>query len=376
MLSFRKLAGPGELLTIESSEPRHVEFTLRARSDSMVAYGTLDVSDGDSPRVSGPSLAALGRNVPVASLRIDAAVRTRAVNGTAALLDSFYVFPAIAKRMSDSVRARLTRGAYDSYGSGPGFAMRLNRDLGEIAHDRHLRIGYSVRVRPPQNAQAATPITTTAERLSEERREMDKVNCGFQRADVLDGNVGYVKFDMFADPEVCGATAQAAMSFVAGTRALIIDLRENHGGRARMVAFIASYLFDHRTHLNDLWTRSTDSTQEFWTSDSVPGRRFGSEKSIYVLTAARTFSGGEELAYDLKALKRATIVGETTGGGAHPVSDHRIDDHFTIGVPWGKAINPVTHTNWEGVGVEPDVKVSALEALATAQRLLQQSALP
>lgn len=376
ILSFRKMTGPGDLLSIESSEPRHIEFTLRERSDSMVGYGTMDVSIGEPVRVTGPALEALGRNVPATALRINAPTRTRVVDGSAALLDSFYVSPAVAKRMGDSVRARLARGVYDSYETGPGFAMRLNRDLGEIAHDKHLRVDYSVRILPPQRAQSATlrTITTkTAEEVSQERREMDRINCGFRRAEELDGNVGYLKFDMFADPNICGQTAVAAMNFVAGTRALIIDLRENHGGAPGMVALIASYLFDHRTHLNDLWTRSTDHTQEFWTEDSVPGRRFGGEKPVYVLTAARTFSGAEEFAYDLKALKRATIVGETTGGGAHPVRDRRVDDHFIIGVPFARAINPVTHTNWEGVGVEPDVKVAASEALATAQKLLRET---
>lgn len=204
------------------------------------------------------------------------------------------------------------------------------------------------------------------------RREMDEINCGFRKAEQLDGNVGYLKFNMFAPPEICGPTASAAMNFLAGTRALILDLRDNGGGSPSMVAFVASYLFDRRTHINDLWTRRTDSTQEFWTQDSVPGRRFGGEKPVYVLTSANTFSGAEEFAYDLKTLKRATIVGETTGGGAHPVRGRRIDDHFMIGVPFARAINPITHTNWEGVGVEPDVKVSASEALATAQKLLRQ----
>jgi C-terminal processing protease CtpA/Prc len=139
-----------------------------------------------------------------------------------------------------------------------------------------------------------------------------------------------------------------------------------------MVAYVSSYLFSTRTHLNDLWTRRTGATQEFWTRDDIPGRRFGGEKPVYVLTSARTFSGAEEFTYNLKSLKRATIIGETTGGGAHPVSGHRIDDHFMIGVPFARAVNPITHTNWEGVGVTPDVKVPAADALATALKLIRE----
>ena len=161
------------------------------------------------------------------------------------------------------------------------------------------------------------------------------------------------------------------MNFVAVSRALIVDLRENGGGSPAMVAYISSYLFDSRTHLNNLWTRRTDRIDEFWTRD-VSGRRFGGEKPVYVLTSSRTFSGAEEFSYNLKSLKRATIIGETTGGGAHPVSGHAIGDHFMMGVPFARAINPITKTNWEGTGVAADVKVPAADALTTALNLTRE----
>ena len=201
---------------------------------------------------------------------------------------------------------------------------------------------------------------------------MDAENCGFRKAEVLDGNVGYLKFDFFANPDLCGATASAAMNFLASTRALIIDMRENSGGSPPMVALVASYLLPPHTHINDLWTRSTDSTEQFFTRDSVAGRHYGVDKPVYMLTSHDTFSGGEEFTYDLKTQQRATIIGETTGGGAHPVRGRRIDDHFMIGVPFARAINPITRTNWEGTGVEPDIKVPADQALAKAQELVRQ----
>ena len=227
---------------------------------------------------------------------------------------------------------------------------------------------------PPDESRpvAAPPPAPSPEDQAREREFLDRINCGFVKAEQLPGNVGYLKFNMFADVDLCATTASAAMTFLAGTRALVIDMRENGGGSPGMVAFVSSYLFDRRTHLNDLWTRRTGKTEEFWTRDSVPGRRFGGEKPIYVLTSARTFSGAEEFTYNLKTLKRATIVGETTGGGAHPVAGHRIDEHFMIGVPYARAINPITHTNWEGVGVKPDIIVPANDALATAQKLLRE----
>ena len=373
-IGFREQTGGFDLLTIERSEPRHLEFTVRERKGPTTAYGLLDVSTADPVRVTTRRLQAMGPNASAAALRIDAVARARAVAGAAALLDTFYVFPDVAKRMGDSLRARLARKEYDNYANGITFAMRLNDDLADIAHDKHLRVNYSARSLPPDEPRpvGAPPRAPSPEDQAREREFLDRINCGFVKAEQLPGNVGYLKFNMFADVDQCATTASAAMTFLAGTRALIIDMRENGGGSPGMVAFVSSYLFDRRTHLNDLWTRRTGKTEEYWTRDTVPGRRFGGEKPIYVLTAPRTFSGAEEFTYNLKTLKRATIVGETTGGGAHPVAGHRIDEHFMIGVPFARAVNPITHTNWEGVGVKPDIMVPANEALATAQKLLSE----
>jgi len=150
--------------------------------------------------------------------------------------------------------------------------------------------------------------------------------------------------------------------------AIIFDLRDNGGGDPKMIAFISTYLFGEATHLNDLYNRKEDSTTQYWTMPYVPGKRL-TGKPVFVLTSKRTFSGAEEFSYNLKNLKRATIIGETTGGGAHPVSGHRVDDHFMIGVPFAKAVNPISKTNWEGTGVEPDVKVPADEALDVAKKM-------
>jgi hypothetical protein len=136
-----------------------------------------------------------------------------------------------------------------------------------------------------------------------------------------------------------------------------------------MVAFLTSYLFGPRpVHLNDFYSRTTNQTRQSWTLPYVPGRRL-TDTDAYVLTSARTFSGGEEFTYNLKHLKRATVVGETTAGGAHTVFGRRINSQFMVGVPSGRPINAVTGTNWEGVGVEPDVKVPADRALKVAHLL-------
>lgn len=376
VLRFRQATGGFALLTIERSEPRHITFTLQRERNPTTVYGELELTATDPPRTDGPMLQALGPGVTVAALGIDSDTRRRVIDRAAALIDSLYVFPDVARRMGDSLRARLARGAYDGYTNGMTFARALHRDLREIANDRHLDVMFSARPFPPRAPEGSAPRTPSAEERARLREALDENNCGFDKLERLDGNVGYLKFDTFEDPDLCGATAAAAMTFLAGTRALVIDLRENGGGTPGMVALVASYVFDQRTHLNDLWTRHTGQTQEFWTQDSVRGRRFGGTKPVYVLTSTRTFSGAEEFAYDLQALGRAAIVGETTGGGAHPVRLRRIDDHFAIGVPYARAINPVTRTNWEGIGVAPDVKVPAGEALETALRIHREKTRP
>jgi hypothetical protein len=177
-----------------------------------------------------------------------------------------------------------------------------------------------------------------------------------------------IKFGAFPPPDICAPTVVAAMNFVARTNALIFDLRENHGGDPAMVDFMVSYLFRQPTHINDLTNRHENETHQYWTLPWIPGPRLV-DQPVYVLTSSQTFSGGEEFTFDLKTQKRATIVGETTGGGAHPVQGQPAGDHFTVGVPFGRPINPVTKGDWEGTGIEPDVKVSATDALTTAEKL-------
>ena len=364
--AFRKMTGGLDVLSVQVSEPTHVEFMTRFRRGPMVAYGALDVSAADTSRVSG-YLFPLGMNVSVDDIRIDAPTRERVVGRLAALLDSFYVSPEVGERMSDSLLARLKRGVYDRYTNGATLAIHLRADLDAIAHDKHLQILYSLLHRGPE----PRPDTGT-----QHRRERE-ADCPVWPTERLEGNVGYLRFDGFVDPAECGRTIVRAMTALAETKALIIDLRDNAGGGvAGSTPLLESYLFDRRTHLTDLWFRNTGETRERWTLDSVSGARFGGEKSVYVLTSAHTLSAGEEFAYDLQALKRATIVGETTSGQAHATFEARIDNHFEVLLPTGKPVNPVTGTDWEGVGVVPDVKVPASAALDAAQNLIRDRTPP
>ena len=368
-VQYRTAAGGFDILSIERADPMHMEFVTRERKTPQTYYAIVDLAPGEPTRIATSQLLTLGPNATVDNLRLDPAARKQVIAGAIAAFDSFYVFPDVARRLGDTIRTRDARGQYDALTNAIAFGIQLERDLREVSRDKHVRMNYSVR---PLSSLPASPPAPSPDELARQRNQMDAMNCGFVKVEQLEGNVGYVKFNGFFDVATCGATASAAMNFIAGTRALIVDLRENGGGQPAMVAYISSYLFSTKTHLNDLWDRRTGRTQEFWTRDDVPGRKFGGEKPVYVLTSANTFSGAEEFSYNLKSLKRATIVGETTGGGAHPVSGHPVAEHFIIGVPFARAINPITKTNWEGVGVEPDIKVPAAEALAAVQRILRE----
>lgn len=362
MMAFRTSTGGFELIAVDKSEPLHLEVRVKERKSETTAIGRLEVKEGEPAQVASFNLRAIPRGASLADFKIDAARRAGAIDGAIANLNEFYVFPETAKKMEEAIRARQKRGEYDAVTDGDAFANLLTTEFQEVSHDKHLRVTFSP-MPLPSGPPGANPGAA-----GEARKQMERINCGFEKVERLADNVGYVKFNMFADPEICGPTAVAAMNFLANVNAIIFDLRDNGGGDPKMVAFLSSYLFSKPTHLNDLWERKTDMTQQYWTLPYVPGKRLDSQPA-YVLTSRRTFSGGEEFTYNLKNLKRATIVGETTGGGAHPVSGHRIDDHFMIGVPFARAINPVSKTNWEGTGVEPDVKVPAAEALSTAQKL-------
>jgi hypothetical protein len=363
-LRFRNMTGGFVLVQILKSEPLRLEFLVKERNSETRAAGKLEVKSGDPAAVSSLSLRALPPGTSVSDLhfKIDATTRARVIDGAIANLNESYVFPETAKKMEAVVRARQKKGEYDSITDGDDLAKMLTDNFQEVSHDKHLRVNFSPAA-VPDMPKGPDPKADDAD-----RKQMERMNCGFDKVEILTGNVGYLKFNFFGDPEVCGPTAVAAMNFLANVDAIIFDLRENGGGDPKMVAFISSYLFAERTHLNDLWTRKGDSTEQYWTLPYVPGKRLDG-KPVYVLTSAETFSGAEEFTYNLKNLKRATIVGETTGGGAHPVSGHRIDDHFMIGVPFARAINPISKTNWEGTGVEPDVKVPAADAPTTAQKL-------
>jgi hypothetical protein len=300
---------------------------------------------------------------------LDAATRARVIDGVLHRLQEGYVFPETAAEMARAVRARAGRGAYDRVTSAHAFTDSLTADLRAVSHDRHLRVVY--------RSEGVPDETPDGEPSAEERRQRAvfgrQVNYGLERVERLAGNVGYLEIRSFAfDAASVDSTLAAAMDFLAGTDALIIDVRRNGGGDPAMVAAVCSYLLPPNTLINKFYWRPMDRWDEFRTR-AVTGRHYGTVRPVYVLTSDHTFSGAEEFAYDVQTQRRGEIVGDTTGGGAHPGGMRRVAERFGVWVPAGRAVNPVTGTNWEGTGVRPDVPVAAAEALRTAHlRALQR----
>ena len=295
-------------------------------------------------------------------MSIDAPTRSAVIENLIKELNDGYVFPDVAKKIEADLRERIENKEYSSITSAKAFAEKLTADVQSVSKDKHMRVRYSAQAIPIRKDKDEP----TAEEKAEFDRFARRVNFGFEKLERMQGNIGYVDLRGFMDPEGGVDTVAAAMGFLANTDVLIFDLRQNGGGDPAMIALISSYLFgDKPVHLNDLYFRKGDKTEEFWTKPQTVSRHFG-DKDLYVLTSSRTFSGGEEFANNLKVLKRATLIGETTGGGANPGEMARLGEHFAAFVPGGRAVNPVTKTNWEGVGVEPDIKAPKEQALKIA----------
>ncbi len=205
------------------------------------------------------------------------------------------------------------------------------------------------------------------------RIDRERGNYGLGKVEILPGNVGYmaIKTVMFYEP--VKEILSSGMAFLARTDALIFDLRDNRGGDPQYMAYLFSYFFDRPTHLNSIYWRDRDRTVESWTMENAPGTKMP-DVPIFVLINHATFSGAEEFAYALQSRKRAIIVGQVSGGGANPASSFVVYKDLRISISLGRAVNPVTGTNWEGVGVKPDVEVPAEEALDVAVELAREAA--
>ncbi len=319
-----------------------------AAAAAVVASGRFDAPRGpatDDVAVAAATESELGDG------QSDAAVRADVVDAALEALEDRYVFPEVAAEMAQAIRARQRRGDYDAMQSGRAFARQLTEDLQQVSDDKHLWVDYLPRsLEPP----APPP-------------------WGIERTRRLDGNVGLIPIRGFPppDPQLRQALAEA-MQIVHSTEALIVDLRNNGGGSPDMTVLVASYLFGPERMRFISFHDRDGLAEETFTSVELQGPRYGDDKPVYVLTSDRTFSGGEEFAYSLKHFGRATIVGETTAGGAHPTEPVELPGDLVMFVPYARPVHPMTGTNWEGSGVEPDIAVPAYTALEVALRRARQ----
>jgi retinol-binding protein 3 len=294
-----------------------------------------------------------------ATSALDDKARGQVVQALVRELHRAYVFPEKAAAIERELNERRRQHAYDSLVSRLSLGRTLNDDMQRLTHDKHLHVEVSC----SQGAgrRAREPRQTPASAATDRSRV-------FGEARRLDGNVAYIDIATFQVPaDQARDEIRDTMSAAADAPALILDVRNNGEGEPEIVALVSSYLFGSEpVHLNSVYWRMSDRTDDFFTDPRLQGAKFGPAKPVYVLTSQRTFSAGEEFAYNLQARKRAIVVGETTGGGAHRSEPVLLPHGFTVFVPTGRAINPITNTNWDGTGVTPDVPVSADAALETA----------
>jgi hypothetical protein len=305
------------------------------------------------PTQMPPSPASTQRMIPA----LDAAERQRVIEAAAANLKQHYFDPDRAAKIANALLTHEKNGDNKPILDGPGFAKALNRQMLEASQDVDLKVEYSA-TKLPDHPQTSDGASYRAFLLAN--------HCLLQKVEMQPHAIGYIQLDGFADLSVCRPAAAKAMASLNAAKAVIFDLRNNRGGDPAMVSFLAAYLFDH----SETWYNPRGGAAPAKTESPVVGSHLAN-KPIYLLTSAGTWSAAEQFSYDLKMLKRATLVGETTAGGAHAGVFHRLDDHFGMGIPEVRVINPYGKNDWEGTGVAPDVAVSATEALATAEKLAQ-----
>jgi hypothetical protein len=305
------------------------------------------------PSKPPPASASAQRMIPA----LDASERRRVIEAAAVHLKQHYFDPGRAAKIANALLAHEKNGDNNAIVDGPKFAETLTRQMREAGQDVDLKVEYS-RDTLPDHPQTPDPARYHAFLLQNQ--------CLLQKIEMLPHAIGYIQLDGFADLSVCRPAVTKAMASLNTAKALIFDLRNNRGGDPAMVSFVAAYLFDHP----ETWYNPRGGVTSSKTESPVTGNHLAN-KPVYLLTSAATWSAAEQFSYDLKMLKRATLIGETTGGGAHAGVFHRLDDHFGMGIPEVRVINPYGKNDWEGTGVAPDVKVSAADALAAAEKLAQ-----
>lgn len=293
------------------------------------------------------------------------------------IIDVNYVFEDKVKSVNQALDKLIQSGKYEEITKYEDFADALSEDLVEITQDKHFKIQYNpglVKSRRARRARINQEQENEEEENDGEEEEVidwnlwyaRKENFGFEKVEILDGNIGYVKFNFWQPLAWAKPTIDASMTFVSNTDALIIDLRENQGGYSPTDSYLGTYFFDGEPFE---WMASYNRPSRETTRDStfqeVGGARY-LNKPIYILISEQTFSMAELFAYAMKHFGKAIIIGQPSAGAAHAIDFLEIDDNYLIQVPISYNIHPVTKTDWEGKGVIPDISTKQEEALKTA----------
>ena len=303
------------------------------------------------------------------------AAHVEVVDTLIAKLNANYVFPDKAKQVEAVLRQRQREGKYDGIVDGKQLARQLTDDIHGVVHDKHMLVDFSARPVPSEDAMPPPPQTRAEWEKQVPPAVRDKIRAsslGVEKIERLSPNIGYLQISSFGPAFLVSEKFASAMNELADTDGLIIDLRNNGGGGGDSSALLISYFFDERTRLNDTWERTTGVTRQYWTQDQLDGKRYGGKKPVLILAGPNTKSAAEAFSYTMQALKRATVIGERTWGGAHGPRLYRLSEHFFAAIPNRRTISPVTGTNWEGVGVIPDIAAAPDDALAVAKDLMQR----
>lgn len=291
---------------------------------------------------------------------VDVQQKKQLVDNLREQLSSQYVMHEAIPAILESLETLQMTTSYNEASEPVAIATELKTTL--QAYDPHFSLWWS------------DPINKTDKPVYEDWFvKLARKNSGFNRVEILEGNVGYI--DLWGMDNIYPESrtrAEAVMSLISDTDAIIFDVRNNGGGSADMVRFLSSYLFAEKVHLNDIYWKQTDSTTEYWTFDDIKGDKH-INTPVYVIIDEDTFSAAEEFAYNLQVLKRATLIGETSKGGANPWQRFDLGNGFIAAIPIAKAVNPVTHKNWEGVGVVPDIQADKQVALDVAYKIALQA---
>jgi hypothetical protein len=309
----------------------------------------------------------------VGTLDVTPTMRAQLVETLADKVARRYLDEQKGAQVAAAIRQAERNGEYDGISSPGQFARLMTSELIRFSDDQHMQVIFEpgeVPIFADRNFPAPPKDDQSLPAWLVDRLGRYMARFGVEEVTQSDAGIGYLRLDGFFRPYLSAEKFAAAMDRLADSKALIIDLRDNGGGSRDSVALLASYFFDQPTHLSDVMAPRTGERLPMWTSQNIHGRHYGSIRPVYILTSHATFSAGEDFAYAMQTQKRATIVGEVTRGGAHPVAPSRLSSHFVVQIPVAESISPITHTNWEGVGVRPDIVVDAGKALSVAKSLI------